>query len=426
MSSFCLINALYLGESVDVLVDNNGTIQACGKNIREQAPSNTPDVIPLIDAENAILFPSFIDAHTHLRDPGYTWKEDIASGLKAAAHGGFGAVMCMANTKPVNDDATVTRRILECAKEAHPNGPRVHPIGALTLGLKGVELSCFAELAKAGCVALSNDGVPILSTEIFRRAMEYASDFGLTIIDHCEDPFLAEGSHMNEGVTSGLMGIKGQADIGETIQASRDIWLAEYLNLPIHIAHVSSRRTLDAIAWGKSRGVKVTGETCPHYLMLDETAVDNFNTQAKVNPPLRTQKDRDALRQAVREGIIDILVTDHAPHAAHEKEVPFNQAPNGFTGLELALAVTYELVRENILTEADLIRLWCHKPAELFKLPANHFKQGDPADFFLFDPAMEWKVCPENLHSKSHNTPWINKILKGRVIKHWLNGKQIV
>jgi len=422
MSAFCLYNALYLGKPVDVLVNDAGTIQAFGADISKNASADTLH----IDACGKVLFPSFIDAHTHLRDPGFTWKEDIASGLSAAAHGGFGAVMCMANTDPVNDEATVTRRIIERGRMAHPNGPRVHPIGALTIGLQGKALTCIAELAEAGCVALSNDGLPIESTELFRRAMEYASDIGLIIIDHCEDPTLAKGAHMNEGVTSGLLGLKGQPDIAEAIQTSRNIWLAEYLHLPIHIAHVSARRTVEAIAWGKARGVQVTGETCPHYLMLDDTAVANYNTNAKISPPLRTPADRDALRQAIKDGTIDILVTDHSPHAAHEKEVPFDQAPNGFTGLELALPITYDLVRQGILTEADLVRLWCHKPASLFKLPANHFNEGDPADFFLFDPALEWKVCPENLHSKSHNTPWLHTTVKGRVIKHWLNGIQIV
>ncbi len=426
MSAFCLYNALYLGSLVDILIEEQegkGIIADFGPNLHEKAKKEGFDCI---DAKGLVLFPSFIDCHTHLRDPGYVWKEDIASGLAAAAHGGFGAVLCMANTNPINDDPAVTRAILEKARLAYPHGPKVYPIGALTKGLCGKELAPMADLAQAGCVAFSNDGLPVASAEIFRRAMEYADDLGLVIIDHCEDPSLAKGSHMHEGYMSGLLGIKGQLDVAETIQASRDMWLSECLNIPVHIAHVSAKRTVDAIAFAKSRGVKVSAETCPHYLALTEHEVNNYNLLAKVNPPLRTEEDKQALREAVKSGIIDILATDHAPHAAHEKDVAFDDAPNGFTGLDLALSVTYELVREAVLSEEDLIRLWSHKPAALFNLPVNRFEKGDSADFFLFDPSIEWEVCPENLHSKSHNTPWLNQKVKGRVVKHWLEGKEIV
>lgn len=412
-------NARYLGKTVDLLV-NNGQIEAIGS-----AGEMYPACADRYDAADCILFPSFIDAHTHLRQPGFEWKEDIASGLNAAIHGGFGAVMCMANTDPVNDCAAVTAEILEAGKKAFPDGPRVYPIGATTVGLKGTELSRMQELAEAGCVALSNDGVPVLSSEIMRRVMEYAADMNLIVIDHCEDYHLGQKCQMNEGTTSGKLGLKGQPDVGETIQVARDVLLAEYLHLPIHIAHVSSARTVDLLAWSKGRGVDVTAETCPYYLLLDDTAVGRYNTQAKIYPPLRTQKDIVALRKAVKSGLIDMLVTDHAPHAAHEKEVPFDDAPTGFTGLDLGVTLTYSLVREGILSESDMIRLWCTAPAKRFKLPFNQFLHGDPADFFLFDPNLEWQVTPENLYSKSHNTPWLGQTVKGRVVAHWLKGKQI-
>ena len=416
--SFLVKNAQYLGDMVDVLVEGN--------TIQDMKPTGTLSGDTVFDAAGKLLFPSFIDVHTHLREPGFEWKETIASGLEAAAFGGFASVLCMANTEPVNDHEAVTKQILAAAKQAWPHGPRVYPIGAATVGLQGEELTCMHELTQAGCVAISNDGRPVGNTELFRRIMEYASDLGLVVIDHCEDPWLAAQSHMNEGETSGLLGLRGQPDVAETIQATRSILLAEYLNVPVHIAHVSAARTVDVIAWGKSRGVKVTAETTPHYLTLDESEVARYSTNAKVNPPLRTQRDIETLRKAVKSGVIDMLATDHAPHASHEKEVPFDQAPNGFTGMDLAVSITYGLVREGMLSEADLIRLWLTEPAKVFKLPANTFTRGDSADFFLFDPYIEWKVTPETLHSKSHNTPWLGRTLKGRVSEHWIGGVKIV
>jgi len=226
-------------------------------------------------------------------------------------------------------------------------------------------------------------------------------------------------------VTSGLLGVKGQPAAGEANQAMRDIMLAEYLQIPVHIAHVSAALTVDCIAWGKARGVKVTAETCPHYLLLDETALEGYNTQAKVSPPLRTAADREALRRAVKDGTIDILTTDHAPHAAHEKEGTLDDAMCGFTGLDLAVSLTWGLVTEGVLNEADLHRLWSQRPAEIFNLPRNGFAPGDPADFFLFDPAETWVPSPQNLYSKSCNTPFLGKPLQGRVKHHWIGGQQL-
>lgn len=421
--SLLIQNALYLGQAVDVLV-KHGTIVALGScgSLGEQAEASQLKV----DAKGHILFPSFTDAHVHLRQPGFEWKEDVASGLAAAVHGGFARVMCMANSDPVNDDPSVTRFILEAAAKAWPNGPYALPIAAATVGLKGTELAPLGALAEAGCVAVSNDGLPLQDAELLRRVMEYAADLNLIVIDHCEDACLARKSHMNEGEMSGKLGVKGQPDVAEAIQASRDILLAEYLGLPVHIAHVSARRTLDVIAWGKSRGVQVTAETCPHYLLLDESALAQYSTLAKVNPPLRRPDDVSAMREAVKSGLIDILVTDHAPHAAHEKEHPLDLAPNGLTGLDLALTLTWQLVEANVLTQEDLIRLWSREPGRIFNLPVNAFQPGDPGDFFLFDPHLEWEVTPQNLYSKSANTPWLGKKVRGRVTAHWIGGIQVV
>ncbi len=416
----CIKNATYLDAQVNVFVENG-----CIKTMTP-AQKPIPAEAEVFDASSLLLFPSFIDAHVHLREPGYEYKEDIASGLKAAAHGGFGAVMCMANTNPVNDNAAISKFICEAGKKAFPHGPRVHPVGAATLGLLGKEMAPLAELKEAGCVAISNDGHSMESTELMRRVMEYAADLGFIVIDHCEDASLAKNTHMNDGITSGKLGVKGQPDVGEAMHVARDILLAEYLNLPVHIAHVSCKRAVDLIAWGKARGVKVTAETCPHYLLLDDTALMNYSSNAKVNPPLRTPQDREALRQAVKDGTIDILVTDHAPHAAHEKDCPLDEAPNGLTGLDLALCLSFKLVQENILNTGDLQRLWATRPAEIFNLPVNNFAPGDVADFFLFDPKQTWVITPENLHSKSANTPFLGQEIQGRVVAHWMSGERIV
>lgn len=418
-----LRNARYLGEPHDLLV-RDGRVAAFGPAGSMEAA--VPSDAETVDAAGQVLFPSFIDAHVHLREPGFEWKEDVASGLSAAAHGGVGRVLCMANTDPINDDASVTRLILDAGARSHPHGPYAHPVAAATVGLKGQELAPLGELAAAGCVAVSNDGVPLADTEIVRRVMEYAADLGLILIDHCEDPSLARKAHMSEGRLSGLMGVKGQPDAAEAIQAARDILLADYLGLPVHIAHVSCRRTLDVIAWGKARGVRVTAETCPHYLLLDESALEGYNTNAKVNPPLRTPDDVEAMRTAVKSGLIDILVTDHAPHAAHEKEHPLDQVPNGITGLDTAVTLMWALIAGGILDEADLMRLYAWRPADIFGLPVNRFQPGDPADFCLFDPGREWVVEPHTLYSKSANTPWLGKTLRGRVSAHWMGGVQIV
>ncbi len=419
-SGFILVNAKLRGQACDVLVEN-GRIKATGPSGSIEAGG-----VERFDAEGRILFPSFIDAHVHLREPGFEYKEDIKSGLAAAAHGGFGTVMAMANTKPVNDTPSVTGLMLEKAARHWPHGPRLCPVGALTVGLEGKEMAPLGELSKAGCIAFSNDGVPVADTEVFRRAVEYAAQWGKIVIDHCEDPFLARGSHMNEGAVSGSIGIKGQPTAAEAFQVARDILLSEYLGLPIHLAHISCAQSLNLIAEAKARGVKITAETCPHYLHLDERELEKYNTLAKVNPPLRTREDVEAVRRALASGVLDILATDHAPHAPHEKEEPLDAAPNGMVGLETALPLTYALVRQGLLTEERFVELWHHNPARIFGLPENNFDAGDPADFFLFDADDIWVVSRENLHSKSINTPFIGRAMHGKVFAHWISGHRIV
>lgn len=413
-------NAIHLGAPVDLLCDKGAVV-----TMTPAAHCEFPAECERFDARGLLLLPALIDAHTHLREPGQTWKEDIATGLAAAAHGGFGRVMCMANTKPVNDTAAVSVFMKSQAAKSHPEGPYLYPVAAATIGLDGKEMSPLAELREAGCVAVSNDGRPLANMELVRRIMEYAADLGMIFIDHCEDPDLAKGWIMNEGPTSGELGLKGQPACGEAIQAARDIMLAEYLDLPVHIAHVSAKMTVELIAHAKERGVKVTAETCPHYLILDDTIMRGYNSLARVSPPIRSIMDRDALREAVRTGVIDIIATDHAPHAAHEKNNTPDQVPCGISGLDTALPLMFGLVEEGVLREADLHRLMCARPGEIFKLPCNLFSPGDPADFLLYDPDLSWRVEAESMYSKSANTPFLNCQLRGRAAHLWLEGRQI-
>jgi dihydroorotase len=413
--------ALWKDAPVDVLVAAGHILEVLPHDARRDF-----EAAWVVDAPGLLLFPSLIDCHTHLREPGFEYKEDMASGLAAAAAGGFGQVLCMANTTPVNDTAAVTQLMLDKAHEAWPFGPFPRPVGALTKGLCGVELAVMGELAEAGCVAFSNDGRPVENTELFRRAVEYAWDLGKRVIDHCEDPHMALGAGVNEGAVSSRLGLPAQPDVAEAMHVARDILLAEYLDIPIHVAHVSCRKSVELLAWAKKRGVPISAETCPHYLMLTEEAVEGYNTLAKVNPPLRTKDDVLALRQALAGGVVDCLCTDHAPHAAHEKETEFEDAPCGITGLDTALSTTWAMVGRGELTRADFLRAWTTAPAAIFDLPVCAFAPGDPADFFLFDPKARWVVGPETLKSKSKNTPLLGQAMTGRVTAHFLGGKNVL
>ena len=446
MNSFILKNTRLGSRSVNILVVNGKIAHVYPYDESNHLPVDLPAeltklfegensekicikeelaLLPVEDARGLKVMPSLIDAHVHLREPGQEWKETIATGLNAAVRGGFGAVMAMANTDPVNDNEAITRFMIDAAKRNFPNGPRLYPIGALTRNLEGKELAPMAEMADLGCVAFSNDGRPVANSELFRRAMEYANDQGAIVIDHCEDPYLSEKGHMNESELSGRMGLKGQPGIAETIQVARDVLLADYLKLPIHLAHISYHRSVDVVASAKANGTRVTCETCPHYLFLTEDAVKGYNTAAKVNPPLREQRDVDCLRQALVSGVVDILTTDHAPHAAHEKETPMDEAPCGIYGLDTALSLTWELVRQGVISEENMLDLWCYNPGRIFNLPVNTFRLGDPADFFLFDPEELWEVTPETMYSKSKNTPFMGRRLVGKVKAHWLGGHRI-
>lgn len=413
-----LIRNLFLfGESGDLLVKN--------KRVEKFFPGGTDYSAECeYSAEGLLAFPSLIDGHVHFREPGQEYKEDIHSGLFAALGGGFGHVLNMANTDPVNDNATTTRFMLEKARNGFPSGPKLYPVGALTKGLLGKELSPMAELAKAGCKAFSNDGLPVANGEIFRHGMEYAAGLDRVVIDHCQDPDFCGSGCMNEGELSALLGLPGDPVLSESVQVARDILLSQYLNIPVHLAHISCRQSVELIAWAKEKSIPVSAETCPHYLFLTEEEVQNFNTLAKVNPPLRTNDDIEALRQAVRTGIIDIVVTDHAPHASFEKDQPFSSAPNGISGLDTAFTLLYSLVPE-ILSIEDILRLCLKRPRQIYGIEASTLAPGEKADFFLFDPNEVWTVSAQSMLSRGKNTPFLGRELTGRIKKHFIGGEPV-
>ena len=396
----------------DVLVED-GIIKAIDTNIDTQGAE-------VIHAQGKIVTPGLIDVHVHLREPGFEYKETIHTGVKAAVAGGFTAVCCMANTNPVNDNQEVTRYILKRATEC--GLARVYPIGAVSKQLKGEELACIGELKEAGVVALSDDGNPIVNSGFLRRALEYAKYFNLPIISHAEDRSLAPAGVMNEGKISTLLGLPGIPAISEEIMVFRDIKLAELTNWHIHIAHVSTAGSIELIRRAKEKKIKVTAETCPHYFTLTEEAAKEFNPNTKVSPPLRTATDVEAIKQALKEGIIDIIATDHAPHQFLEKEVPFEQAPSGIIGLESALPISLKLVEEGMLTWPQLITKMSYAPAKVFNLPGGSLKPGNLADITIIDPNFSYKIDVNQFYSKGRNCPFHGWEVKGKVIMTIISG----
>ncbi|CAD7780908.1 MAG: Dihydroorotase [Candidatus Methanoperedenaceae archaeon GB50] len=396
----------------DVLVED-GIIKAIDTNIDTQGAE-------VIHAQGKIVTPGLIDVHVHLREPGFEYKETIHTGVKAAVAGGFTAVCCMANTNPVNDNQEVTRYILKRATEC--GLARVYPIGAVSKQLKGEELACIGELKEAGVVALSDDGNPIVNSGFLRRALEYAKYFNLPIISHAEDRSLAPAGVMNEGKISTLLGLPGIPAISEEIMVFRDIKLAELTNWHIHIAHVSTAGSIELIRRAKEKKIKVTAETCPHYFTLTEEAAKEFNPNTKVSPPLRTAADVEAIKQALKEGIIDIIATDHAPHQFLEKEVPFEQAPSGIIGLESALPISLKLVEEGVLTWPQLITKMSYAPAKVFNLPGGSLKPGNLADITIIDPNFSYKIDVNQFYSKGRNCPFHGWEVKGKAIMTIIGG----
>ena len=382
------------------------------------------DDATVIDCAGRIVSPGFIDVHCHLREPGREDVETIATGARAAAAGGFTAVCAMPNTDPVTDNQAAVGFIIRQAQRAR--AARVYPIGAISVGQKGESLAEFGEMIAAGAVAVSDDGKPVASAHLMRTALEYARTFGIPVADHCEEPTLARGGAMNEGVVSARLGLKGIPSEAEEIMAIRDILLARRTGGHVHLCHMSTRGSVELIRWGKDRGINVTAEVCPHHLSLTEEAVEGYDTNAKMNPPLRTSDDVEALREAVRDGTIDLVATDHAPHHYDEKEREFADAPNGIVGLETALAVVVSwLVRPGIIDYATLVDRMSCTPARVFKLPGGTLREGALADVTVFDPALEWTVEPNAFVSKGRNSPYAGQTLRGRAV-HTIVGGRVV
>ena len=371
-----------------------------------------PDDAMELDCSGALVCPGFIDVHCHLREPGREDVETIATGARAAAAGGFTAVCAMPNTDPVTDNQAAVGFIARQAQRA--NAARVYPIGAITVGQRGEALAEFGEMIGAGAVAVSDDGRPVASAHIMRTALEYARTFNVPVIDHCEEPTLAKGWAMHEGIVGSRMGLKGLPAEAEEIMVIRDILLARLTGGHVHLAHMSTKGSVELIRWGKERGINVTAEVCPHHLSLTEEAVERYNTNAKMSPPLRTLADVEALQDAVVDGTIDLIATDHAPHHYDEKEREFIDAPNGIVGLETALGVvTTTLLASGMLDINTLVDRMSVSPARIFGLPGGTLQSGSVGDVTVFDAERKWTVDPSRFLSKGRNTPWGGAELTG-------------
>ncbi|MCS7173741.1 MAG: dihydroorotase [Armatimonadetes bacterium] len=403
-------------EVADVLVEG-GRIVAVARGMR-------PGGASVLDARSLVVAPGLVDLHVHLRDPGQTHKEDIASGTRAAARGGVTSVVCMANTKPPVDDPVVVEYIRSRAREA--GAVRVYPVGAVTKGLEGKELSPIGALATAGVVGLSDDGRPISDAGLLRRAMLYSRMFDLPILEHCEDPSLSAGGVMHEGEVSVRLGLRGIPRSAEEVVVARDLVLAEETGAHVHIQHVSTRGSVRLIREAKTRGVRVTAEVTPHHLALTDESLEGYDPNFKMNPPLRSAEDVEALLEGLRDGTLDCIATDHAPHAPAEKLVEFDAAPFGVIGLETLLGVVLtRLVWQEGWPLGRALSLVTDRPARILGLPGGRLQAGAPADLVLLDPGREWVVDPDRFHSKSRNTPFGGWTLRGRVLATLVEGRVV-
>ncbi len=399
----------------DVLIED-GRIAAVGSGLSAGEPE-------VVDASGCWVAPGFVDMHVHFRDPGQEYKEDIGSGGCSAVAGGFTAVACMANTHPVNDDPSVTQYILERARESSP--ARVYPIGAATKGLEGEVMTEMVGQLKAGAVAFSDDGKTIMDGGVMRRVLQYSSMMDVPIIVHAEDCSLVGNGVINEGRISTKLGLPGNPNLAEAVLVSRDIMLAELTGAHLHIAHVSTREAVDLIRKARERGLHVTAEVTPHHLALTDEATLSFDTNAKMAPPLRGEEDRKACVQGLVDGTLDCIATDHAPHAIHEKEVDFVEAANGVLGLETALPVSLDLVRQDVLSPLQLMRVLSTNAAQLLKQPGGSLAIDAVADVVVIDPEVEWIYDPIKGYSKGVNSPWAGETMKGRAVATIVDGRLV-
>ncbi len=422
MSSLLLRNGAIIDPSQGLeaerdLLIRDGRIVAIDEHINEKGAE-------IFDAAGLIVAPGFIDLHVHLREPGFEYKETIASGARAAVAGGFTSVCCMPNTNPVNDNSSVTSFIIEQARAAKMAS--VFPIGAITQGSKGEQLAEIGEMKSAGIVAISDDGKPVSDSGIMRRAMEYSRDFDLVVVDHCEDCCGAAGWAMHEGEYSALMGLNGLPGAAEDLHVARDITLAELTGARVHIAHISTARSVELVRQAKRRGLAVTCEVTPHHFTLTDRDVyeSGYDTNFKMAPPLRSQSDLEAVLEGLRDGTIDAIATDHAPHHANEKMLEFDRAPNGIIGLETAVSLTLDrLVHRGVISLSRMVELLSTNPARVFKLDRGTLKVGAVADVAIFDPKKQIKVDAAKFQSKSRNTPFDGWELKGRPVAAIVGGR---
>lgn len=406
-------------EVIDVVVEG-GKITRAGRGAATDEVRRHEGA-RVIEGSGLLLLPAFVDLHAHMREPGQEYKEDIASGLAAAAAGGFAHVCAMPNTRPVNDTRAVTEAMIARAREV--SAVALHPIGAITVGQKGAELAEMADMKEAGAVAVSDDGRCVMSSAVMRRALEYARTFDLPVIQHAEDHALTEGSQMHEGAVSTRLGLRGWPRVAEEIIVARDLLLAELTGARYHVAHVSSLGSVRLLREAKARGIQVTAEVTPHHLTLTDAAVIGYRTACKVNPPLREQADVDALREALADGTIDAIATDHAPHSVLEKDCEFAEASPGMIGLEIAAPLLLDLVRRGALSLARLSNALTRAPAKIAGIEAPALREGAVAELCLIDPARPVRVDAALLRSKSANTPFLGEALQGAVLMTLAGGR---
>ncbi|HKQ04890.1 MAG TPA: dihydroorotase [Blastocatellia bacterium] len=406
----------HIDKVTDLLIED-GRVKAIGNDL-------AADDAEVFDAGGLVVAPGFIDLHVHLREPGQEYKETIATGAAAAVAGGFTAICAMPNTRPVNDNASLTRYMVSKAQEA--GLARVYPIGAITRGSEGTELAEMADLKAAGAIAVSDDGRPVMNSQVMRHAMEYARDHGLVVVDHCQDTQLSAGGVMNEGRISTLLGLKGISRAAEESHIARDIMLCELTGARVHIAHLSTAGAIELVRRAKARGLPVTCEITPHHFALTDAAVVGFDTNTKMNPPLRTEEDRMALIEAARDGLVDAIATDHAPHHEDEKMLEYDQAPFGVIGLETALGVALTVLHHtNGVALPRVVEMLTAGPARAFDLAGGTLAVGAAADVTIFDPEREWTVEPQQFKSKSHNTPFGGWRLRGQVVTTFVAGSEV-